>query len=442
MNIQLYDTKYGKFLLNPKDTISGTLIVGYIWEREFLDVFDTYLDKNSVVVEVGSYFGDHTVYLSKLCSRVFAYEGNRKNYYHLISTLFLNDCYNVEPFNKVIGNGEFVRLASTKYEDDWPWDWENNAGGGRFVVGGIEQQTTKLDDLNLPRMDLLKIDVEGMDLRVMMGASNLISEYHPVILFELNELVTADPFSEYEEFLESKNYIIKSIGPGNYLALWREHPMKEMPSLVASQINTLLRIESRKDYELLGTIEELFTECMDTMSRKIWQTNSQNAFTVEFIKHSASRTSKILGVGIFDDPAYPFFLNRGYDIEGLDPAINYDLHTFKTSTPHKYDVIFSTSVIEHVDNDEQFIQDICELLAPDGVAVLTTDFRDSFKSGEPLPATSKRLYTELDFETRLRSVIERNNCEYVGETNWKGEPDFIYQGHNYSFATMVFRKRG
>lgn len=214
-----------------------------------------------------------------------------------------------------------------------------------------------------------------------------------------------------------------------------------MPELVASQINTLLRIDSRKEYESLGTIGELFDECMDIMAKKIWQTNSQQAFTVEFIKHSASKTSRILGVGIYDDPTYPFFLNRGYNVKGLDPAIDCDLHTFKAQATDKYDVIFSTSVIEHVVDDEQFIRDICELLAPDGVAVLTTDFRDSFKAGEPLPATSCRLYTELDFENRLRKIIEENGCEYVGETNWKGEPDFIYQGHHYSFATLVFRKK-
>ena len=226
MNFQLYDTKFGKFLLQPDDVIASTLKIDRLWEEELLLVFDKYLDRSSVVVEVGSFCGDHTVYLSKKCKTVYAFEGELTNFYHLISTLFLNDCYNVIPENRVIGNGEMVRLATDKDGDIWGWSRRYNASGGRFVVGG-DRKAERLDDLNLPEIDLLKIDVEGMDLRVLKGASNLIDECHPLILFELNELVTADPFSEYEEFIASKNYSIENLSPGNYLATWREESHEE-----------------------------------------------------------------------------------------------------------------------------------------------------------------------------------------------------------------------
>jgi Methyltransferase FkbM domain len=38
-----------------------------------------------------------------------------------------------------------------------------------------------LDSLNLSRCDLIKIDVEGMELKVLEGASVTIRQHHPII---------------------------------------------------------------------------------------------------------------------------------------------------------------------------------------------------------------------------------------------------------------------
>ena len=41
-----------------------------------------------------------------------------------------------------------------------------------------------LDAFNLPRVDLVKIDVEGMELDVLAGAGNLIKRCTPVLIVE------------------------------------------------------------------------------------------------------------------------------------------------------------------------------------------------------------------------------------------------------------------
>ena len=102
-------------------------------------------------------------------------------------------------------------------------------------------------------------------------------------------------------------------------------------------------------------------------------------------------------------------------------------------------MIFATSVLEHVDDDELFMKEIAGLLAPGGVAILTVDFNDSFKPGDRIPSEDFRLYTQKDFKQRFLPILK--NCSLVDTPQWDcPDPDFTYAGCKYTFATFVFRK--
>jgi hypothetical protein len=45
-------------------------------------------------------------------------------------------------------------------------------------------KTVRIDDMDLPPPDLIKIDVEGHELKVFQGAYNTISKHRPVIFYE------------------------------------------------------------------------------------------------------------------------------------------------------------------------------------------------------------------------------------------------------------------
>ncbi len=111
-----------------------------------------------------------------------------------------------------------------------------------------------------------------------------------------------------------------------------------------------------------------------------------------------------------------------------------------TTIRNSYDIIFSTSVIEHVRDDELFITQIAELLAPGGTAVLTCDYNDQYKPGDRIPQEDFILYTQRDFKERFMPLLK--NCSLVDAPNWDcPNPDFLYAGCRYTFAGFVFRKR-
>lgn len=207
-------------------------------------------------------------------------------------------------------------------------------------------------------------------------------------------------------------------------------------------LNRILTNEDREYFKPL--IELMFGACPEMMGRKIAEANVQQAFA---LAHALSllgpvedSDADICCAGSFEDTASEYLKVFGYPVTEIDPAINSDLHTFRRNTTNKYDIVLSVSVLEHVTNDEEFIDDICYLLKPGGTAILTCDFKNSYKPGDPLPATDLRFFTHHDLSDRLVKVLARNNCSLVGESDWTAEPDFIYQGHLYSFASFVFTK--
>lgn len=204
------------------------------------------------------------------------------------------------------------------------------------------------------------------------------------------------------------------------------------------------RILTDKDRESLQTlIHSMFEVSPDMMNRKIYRANVQQAFILnELLKIlDINNGTEFLSVGCYEDTAFEYLKALGANVAGIDPMYEYDLHTFTQAHNIKFDVVFATSVIEHVANDEEFIHDICYLLKPNGIGILTMDFKDDYKKGDPLPATDVRFYTKYDLETRLHKILVDNDCELMEEPDWSDKDNFIYQGHQYSFATYVFRKK-
>ena len=66
-----------------------------------------------------------------------------------------------------------------------------------------------------------------------------------------------------------------------------------------------------------------------------------------------------------------------------------------------FDIIISTSVIEHVEDDEQFINEMAYLLRVGGSGILTCDFKDNYKKGDDIPDADYRFYTKKDLNERL-----------------------------------------
>lgn len=194
------------------------------------------------------------------------------------------------------------------------------------------------------------------------------------------------------------------------------------------------------------TVQKLF-ECVPlTMEKKLARANVQQAFVFDTVYRLLKKFEKprLLCVGSYEDTASMTLQKMGFDVEEIDPMLNFSLQEFYTrpsTVKNSYSIIFSTSVIEHDPDDASFMECIAGLLVPGGYAIITCDYKDGWKSGDPKPSVDARLYTKADLEKRLLSSAP--DCELVDAPNWDcPNPDFLYQGkYQYAFASFVIRKR-
>ena len=216
-------------------------------------------------------------------------------------------------------------------------------------------------------------------------------------------------------------------------------PLEMLPG----PLNRILDDAARAQYA--PAIEALFRLVPKLMERKIARANIQQGFVLDTVLKCAAayQSPKILCVGGYEDSAAGALKATGLSFEDIDPSVNYDLSTFLTkpsTVPASYDVIFSTSVIEHVKDDTLFVREIASLLAPGGVAILTCDYNDQYRPGDKIPVEDHRFYTQRDLRERLLAPL--TDCALVDTPQWDcPSPDFSYGDCQYTFASLVFRKK-
>jgi hypothetical protein len=208
-------------------------------------------------------------------------------------------------------------------------------------------------------------------------------------------------------------------------------------------MNKLLNQKEFANYQ--DAIKQMQELTPEMLSRKIPTAIIQQAFTLQTAKDLIPKGSTVLSAGSWEDNATEVLKLVGYNVIDVDPQINSDLKTWfdQHSESHgNLDGVVSTSVIEHVEKDEEFIDCICKLLKKDAYGIVTMDYHNGYLNGGiSKPNEDYRLYTEYDLRIRLNAILEDNDCELL-EADYSGDnADFEYAGHWYTFATFVFKKK-
>jgi FkbM family methyltransferase len=180
------DTRYGPMLCNKHDVyVGGSLIVYGQFSDGESALFRLLLPKGAVVIEAGANIGALTIPLAQHVGPdglVLAYEPQRLAFQLLNANVALNSLTNVITRQAALGASQGTipvpMLDPTT----------TNNVGGMDVFGhqtGEPVPLRRLDDYgDLVRLDLIKADVEGNELRVLLGANRLITTHLPMLYLE------------------------------------------------------------------------------------------------------------------------------------------------------------------------------------------------------------------------------------------------------------------
>ncbi len=185
LNVELAcDTKWGgRFLCNIRDLIQSRIFYSGVWEPSLTAYIQSRLRPGDIFVDVGANIGYFTVLGARLvgpAGRVIAIEASPSIYQKLNRSLALNGATNVDALN--------VAVAPTRGKVDIFLGpaWNLGATSLRGEDGGRSEATIEaaplseiLAHVDLSRVRLFKIDVEGSEASLLRDLLGLLPRLNP-----------------------------------------------------------------------------------------------------------------------------------------------------------------------------------------------------------------------------------------------------------------------
>ena len=221
-----------QFLVRSHDLIGRLILNGQEWEPHVRAAIERAAKPDGIAVDAGAYIGVHTITMSRCFRSVQAFEPQRGIYQILCGNLALNSRLNVITRNAALyDRAGSVRLAPQERQeialpmsDGQPdYDHVENAAALSFdFVGDADGDVPAiaLDELALEDAALIKVDTQGADLRVLLGAEGTIRRCRPVVLFEWERdlgLQHGAVLDDYHAFFDRLQYdlaVLQETTPG------------------------------------------------------------------------------------------------------------------------------------------------------------------------------------------------------------------------------------
>jgi FkbM family methyltransferase len=158
------------------------------------DFLISYFQQGKVFVDIGANVGAYSLRAAASGMEVHSFEPNPENIKVLKRNAELNQL-SIDLLEYAIGSSTgTVKLSP-------------NGATSRITEGdGIEIPIRALDSFNLPKVDVLKVDVEGYELEVLRGAEGTLERCRPVLMIEMHHWVGAEKEAALFEILSRRGY--------------------------------------------------------------------------------------------------------------------------------------------------------------------------------------------------------------------------------------------
>ena len=188
--------------------LSDSVLRKRVFKQHILDILlkdfmlgqtTPYLNKFKNTIDVGAATGMYASHFAEHSKNVICFEAVPPVYEQLEKIKQKHN--NVITHNLAVADFEGV---SGFYVDDKRL---SNSGFQNLVDGQkIEVDTVTIDSLKLVDIGFIKIDVEGVELDVLYGASDTIDEYKPTCMVEVYEKFNKYPVETTFDFFFNRGY--------------------------------------------------------------------------------------------------------------------------------------------------------------------------------------------------------------------------------------------
>lgn len=180
------------------------------YEHIDLSYSQNFLTPNDVVLDCGANMGNHTVFWSKICRcKVYSIEAEPETYLILSKNIQANNC-TATPYNLIVGKG-----GDTRYS---PVFSRRTCGETQYLENEEGEKSVRIDDLIKEKIRLIKIDTEGHEIDVLLGAKQTIESSRPILWIESHHYTERYSFEDLINITQSFGY--KKPTQGHLDAYW------------------------------------------------------------------------------------------------------------------------------------------------------------------------------------------------------------------------------
>ena len=174
-----------------------------------------------LALDCGANIGVHTIEWAKAMTdwgSVLAIEAQERIYYALAGNIAINNCFNAMAVHAAVSSEPGVMKIPTpnytipssfgslelRYRDSTEFIGQPINYGENMV----DIRKLALDEYNLPRVDFIKLDIEGMELEALEGADNTIKRCRPILLVERIK----SNAEQINRWFSDRGYTLREIG--------------------------------------------------------------------------------------------------------------------------------------------------------------------------------------------------------------------------------------
>lgn len=171
-----------------RDILFDTMVTGSFREPHFEEIARLLLKRDYNCLDLGANIGSHTLLLASLCNegRIYAFEPQSIVFQCLSLNVYLNGMVNVVPINLAVDSqtGKKVGIEEILCSPE-----NINSGYSRIMDSAKLNVclTVSIDDLKLPKIEFVKMDIQGSELNALKGMPHLIAKDRPYFFFELED---------------------------------------------------------------------------------------------------------------------------------------------------------------------------------------------------------------------------------------------------------------
>jgi len=213
-----------RFMCFLREHMGGQIFFRGSYSGDQLGIVERLLDASSVFVDVGANHGEFSITAARVAKngKIIAFEPVVEYRERLLENIRINKFRNIQVVPVALGDqaGELPiydqpgNFTDGTRNEGLPTLFSSESRHHAREVVPVKRLDDVLFELDVSRVDLIKLDIEGAEWMALRGAVNTLARYRPVLILEIGrETCRAAGYEPkaFVEWLSSLGYRIEKI---------------------------------------------------------------------------------------------------------------------------------------------------------------------------------------------------------------------------------------